>query len=109
MPSRSPAARKSASVTFACYNDAMTVTVEFFGIARQRAGVAQVEVDAANMGEAFDRLAARFPHWAEACLSDGKLMPAFLANVNTTAFVAKRDHPLQDGDHLLILAADVGG
>ncbi len=87
----------------------MPVTVEFFGIARQRAGVAQVEVDAANMGEAFDRLSPQFPEWADACLADGQLKPLFLANLNSRTFVTDRSQRLQDGDHLLILAADVGG
>ncbi|MGD9856627.1 MAG: MoaD/ThiS family protein [Planctomycetaceae bacterium] len=87
----------------------MSVTVEFFGIARQRAGVAAIEVDAGNLGEAFDRLAQRLPHWADACLAEGHLRPAFLANLNARTFVLNRSQPLREGDRLLILAADVGG
>ncbi|MBX3437990.1 MAG: MoaD/ThiS family protein [Planctomycetaceae bacterium] len=87
----------------------MPVTVEFFGIARQRAGVASIEVDAGSIGEAFDRLAPQLPRWADACLARGQLKPIFRANLNARAFVADRNHPLRDGDHLLILAADAGG
>lgn len=87
----------------------MPVTVEFFGIAQQRAGVARLEVEACTIGAAFDALAQQLPQWAKACLSNGHLKPTLLANVNTRRFVADRDHPLQDGDHLLILSADVGG
>ena len=87
----------------------MPITVEFFGIARQRAGVARIDVEARNIGEAYDALARQLPHWAKACLSNGQLKPTFLANVNTLRFVDDRRHPLQDGDHLLILSADVGG
>jgi len=87
----------------------MPVTVEFFGIARQRAGAARVEIDAANIGEAFDRLTLEYPRWADACLADGRLKPLFLANLNSRTFVTNRNQRLRDGDHLLILAADVGG
>jgi molybdopterin converting factor small subunit len=87
----------------------MSITVEFFGIARQRAGVARLDVEACNIGEAFDALAQKLPHWAQACLSDGHLKPAFLANVNTRRFVTGRQYPLENGDHLLIVSADVGG
>lgn len=87
----------------------MPVTVEFYGIARQRAGVASLDVDAGSVGEAFDRLALQLPRWAESCLVNGELKPVFLANLNARHFVAERSHPLAEGDHLLILAADVGG
>ncbi len=87
----------------------MPVTVEFFGIARQRAGVARVEINAASVGEAFDRLSPQLPEWADECLSDGQLKPLYLANLNSRTFVTDRSQPLQDGDHLLILAADAGG
>lgn len=87
----------------------MAITVEFFGIPRLRAGVSSVQIDAASIGEAFDRLAPQFPRWADECLADGRLKPVYLANLNARTFVADRSHPLKDGDHLLILAADIGG
>jgi molybdopterin converting factor small subunit len=87
----------------------MPITVEFFGIARQRAGIARMDVEACNIGEALDAIAEQLPHWADTCLREGRLKPTLLANVNTRRFVADRHHPLQDGDHLLILSADVGG
>lgn len=87
----------------------MSITVEFFGIARKRAGIASIEIEADTLGNSFDALATRLPHWAEACLDDGRLKPTFLANINSRTFVTDRTHQLNDGDHLLILAADVGG
>ena len=87
----------------------MTITVEFFGIARKRAGLSSIEIDADSVGAAFDLLTVRMPHWAEACLDDGQLTNSLIANINTHTFVTARNHPLNDGDHLLILAADVGG
>ncbi|MCA9075357.1 MAG: MoaD/ThiS family protein [Planctomycetaceae bacterium] len=87
----------------------MSITVEFFGLARKRAGVASIEIDAHTIGTAFDVLESLLPKWADACLDDGHLKRSFLANVNSRTFVNDRNQPLQDGDHLLILAADVGG
>lgn len=87
----------------------MSVTIEFFGIARQRAGIDHVDVDAHTIREALEQLSRQLPHWGAACLVDGQLRPELLASVNARTFVTSPDHPLQDGDHLLILAADVGG
>lgn len=87
----------------------MPITVEFFGIARRRAGVERLEIEAATLGETFDRLAERLPVWAAACLSDGHLAPTFLSNRNGNEFLSERNEPLHDGDSLLILSADVGG
>lgn len=87
----------------------MAITVEFFGIARKRAGLASIEIDAESVGAALDILARRLPHWADACLDQGHLKKSFLANINGQAFVRDREHWLDDGDHLLILTADVGG
>ncbi len=87
----------------------MSITVEFFGIARQRAGVATIEIEADSLGAAFDELAGRLPQWSTACIDDGHLKSTFLANVNSRTFITNRSHRLNEGDHLLILAADVGG
>ena len=87
----------------------MSVTVEFYGIARRRAGVERLEVEAATLGEALDRLAEVLPDWADSCLRQGELARTFLASRNGHAFITQRCEPLTDGDSLLILSADVGG
>jgi molybdopterin converting factor small subunit len=87
----------------------MPIRVEFFGIPRQRAGVANTDVQAASLGEALYLLGARFPHLREACLDGRSLRAGYLANLNGQRFVSDPATPLQQGDALLILGADSGG
>jgi molybdopterin converting factor small subunit len=87
----------------------MTVTVEFYGIPRERAGVAEVTVPAARLRDVLAQLAAGFPRLSEACLERGRLRQGYVANVNGQRFVSDPELLLQPGDRLLILAADAGG
>lgn len=87
----------------------MTVTVELFGIPRQRAGAAQVEIDGARLGEVLTALVARYPPLGNECIADGQLQPGYLANLNGRRFIADPNTELQSGDALLILSADAGG
>lgn len=82
--------------------------IEFYGVSRERAGVAALQVDAATLGQVLDALAVRCPCLAE-FISGGALHPAFAANLNGDAFVSDPTTPLSAHDHLLILSADVGG
>jgi molybdopterin converting factor small subunit len=82
--------------------------VEFLGIPRARTGVADVQIDAATLGEALDTLARRFPHFGE-LVSDRRLHPSLAANLNTDRFVTDPETPLAPHDRLLLLSADVGG
>lgn len=87
----------------------MPITVEFFGIARRRAGIERLQIDADTLGAALDVLADHLPTWAESCLDDGELTGAYLSSRNGMQFLTDRDDRLNDGDSLLILSADVGG
>ena len=87
----------------------MSIRIEFYGIARQRAGVEFFEVEGKTLGDVFDRLQAELPKFSAACLKDGKLRFGFLANVNGQTFSSKRETPLNDGDAVLFLSADAGG
>ena len=82
--------------------------VEFLGIPRERAGVADIEVEARTLGQVIDTLAARFPHLGELIVA-GKLHPSVVANLNGDEFVSDPRRELAQDDHLLILSADVGG
>ena len=82
--------------------------VEFLGIPRERAGVADLELEARTLGQVLDALADRFPHLRE-LITDGELHPSVVANLNGDEFVSDRRTELAAGDHLLILSADVGG
>ncbi len=87
----------------------MAVTVEFFGIPRQRAGVAQTVVEATRFDELLARLALRFPQLAKTCFQGSQLRPTFAANLNGERFIVAPDTPLKPGDAVLILSADAGG
>ena len=87
----------------------MTVHVECFGIPRERAGVAQLAVEASTLGELYEALSAQLPGFAKSCLSEGRLKDGFLVNLNGRSFVSEESTPLPNGSSVLILSADPGG
>jgi molybdopterin converting factor small subunit len=82
--------------------------VEFLGIPRERAGVADLDVEAETLGQLLHVLSDRFPDLRD-LIRDGALHPSIVANLNGDAFVSDPRQKLADSDHLLILSADVGG
>ena len=82
--------------------------VEFLGVPRQRAGVADLEVQADTLGQLLLLLAARVPSFRELIVS-GRLHPACVANLNGDRFISDPATPLGEHDSLLILSADAGG
>lgn len=87
----------------------MTVHIEFFGIPRTRAGIAQLDVEAESLGDALVAVAVQLPGWAEACLLGNRLQQGLIANLNGQRFVSDPQTALTPGDSVLILSADVGG
>ena len=85
------------------------VHVEFFGIPRERAGVAETRVDSRTIGDALQALARRYPRLAESCFDAHGLKAAYTMNLNGDRFVTDLATPLADGDRLLVLSADAGG
>ena len=82
--------------------------VELLGIPRERAGVAELHLQAETLGELLDALAARFPSFAE-LIAGERLRPSIVANLNGDAFVTDPRTPLREDDCVLILSADAGG
>ncbi len=80
--------------------------VEFFGVPRERAGIARLRVPARTLGELWVTLAAQIP-------SLGRLVdaqpPVMVANLNGDRFVSDPLTPLAENDCVLILSADAGG
>lgn len=87
----------------------MSVTIEFFGVPRSRAGVAKTTADGDSLGDVLAGLLERFPRLAEACFDGDRLRPGYVANVNGERFVSDPATSLKAGDALLILSADAGG
>jgi len=82
--------------------------VELLGIPRERAGVAELHLQAETLGELLDALVARFPSFAELIAAE-RLRPSIVANLNGDAFVTDPRTPLREDDCVLILSADAGG
>ena len=87
----------------------MSVSVEFFGIPRERAGTAQTTAAAGTLGSLLRELGERFPRFAESCLHAGALAKGYIVNLNGERFVSDERTPLKAGDVILILSADAGG
>jgi molybdopterin converting factor small subunit len=82
--------------------------VEFLGIPRERAGMPEIEVEAATLGQVLGALSERCPGLSELITAEG-LHPSIIANLNGDEFVSALDTPLSEDDRLLILSADAGG
>ena len=87
----------------------MNVEVEFFGVPRQRAGVAQVTARGESLGDVLADLEQKMPGLAPDCIHQGRLQTGFTANLNGNQFVTDPDTPLTEGQVILILSADAGG
>jgi molybdopterin converting factor small subunit len=82
--------------------------VEFYGIPRQRTGLAQLELSANTLRELLIELIARFPDLADHHRPE-HLHPAFSLNLNGQRFVSDPRQVLSESDVVLVLSADAGG
>lgn len=82
--------------------------VEFLGVPRERAGVAELEVQADTLGQLLAVLAVRFPSLGDLITAD-HLPPSVVANLNGDQFVSDPRTQLMENDCILILSADAGG
>ena len=82
--------------------------VEFLGVSRQRAGVAEMVVEARTLGQLLEVLSSRLPALSEVIAGD-RLHPSFAANLNGDEFISDPGTPLRADDCVLILSADAGG
>ncbi|MCA9153455.1 MAG: MoaD/ThiS family protein [Planctomycetales bacterium] len=91
----------------------MSVQVEFYGIARQRAGVASCQIpltdECTTLGAVLRELATRFPAFGQRCCEQDRLRSDYIANLGGEQFVRDSDTPICQGQTLLILSADAGG
>lgn len=84
--------------------------VEFYGIPRQRTGVAATTAAGTTLGELLLDLSSRFPKFAAECTTrNGELSLQVTANIGGQQFVRDPDTPLAEDDIVLILSADAGG
>ena len=82
--------------------------VEFLGVPRERAGVAEMDVEAKTLGGLLETLATCMPGLAELIAVD-RLHSSLAASLNGDRFISDPETPLSDEDCVLILSADAGG
>jgi sulfur-carrier protein len=91
----------------------MAIRVEFYGIARQRAGVGEVRLDLhadqAPLAEVLQQVAESLPALGHELVIHGRLHESLMANLDGQRFVSDPATPIGDGQCLLILSADAGG
>ncbi len=87
----------------------MSVVVELFGPARQRAGTPEVTVDGHNLGQALQAVERACPALAGTVWSEGGLSPHCKVSLNGRRFVRDAELTLRHGDRLIVLAAEAGG
>ncbi len=64
------------------------VTVEFYGVPRQRAGRAELAADAETAAAALARVAEACPGLRPLLTPDGRLAPQYLLSIDGDRFVA---------------------
>ena len=87
---------------------ASSIVVEFYGMARRRAGRSDVRLRANTLAEALAAVAGECSQLTE-LLDGGRLSSHYLVSVNAGPFLASLDVALDPGDRVLLLSADAGG
>jgi molybdopterin converting factor small subunit len=84
------------------------VVVELYGMARHRAGRAELSLEAATLGELLTEVVRACPALADLLGPDGRPGPAYLVSLDGETFIGDVGRPLS-ADRVLILPADAGG
>jgi molybdopterin converting factor small subunit len=85
------------------------VTIEFYGIPRQRAGRAELTVQARTIDDLLSQVEQACPALAGLVRPDGRLAPQYLLNVDGREFATDLQRRLYPGERVLLLSADAGG
>jgi molybdopterin converting factor small subunit len=89
--------------------NAPTVTVEFYGVPRARAGRSELTVPATTVAEALAEVAGACPGLTGLRQPDGRLAPQYVLSLDGERFLTDPAERLRSGDRLLLLSADAGG
>ena len=87
----------------------MAITVELFGIARTRAGVASAEVQADTLGAALRALAEAHPALEGEVVVGARTANGYLVSLDGERFIDDAATDLPDGSRLLLLSGQAGG
>jgi molybdopterin converting factor small subunit len=91
----------------------MAIRVEFFGIARQRAGAVELTLEPPGseiqLADLLKQIAEQAPRLGQTLLVGGQLHESLMVNVDGNRFVRDPETVIHDGQSVLILSADAGG
>jgi len=97
-----------------CYDAQMPIRIEFYGIARARAGLSSADVPLsggqATLADVLHFVGEAAPTFGGSeLIVGGRLHPSLAANLDGQRFVSDPATLIRDGQCLLILSADAGG
>ena len=84
------------------------VTVEFYGIPRQRAGRAELAVPAGTVADLLAAVERACPGLA-GLARDGRVSPHYLLSLDGRRFLTDLRQGVEPGERVLLLSADAGG
>jgi molybdopterin converting factor small subunit len=87
----------------------VSIEVELYGIARARAGVSEVELEATTLEELLRALAAAHPALDGEVVCDGALADGWLVSLDGERFLDEPGTPLPADAKLLLISAQAGG
>lgn len=91
----------------------MAIRVEFFGIARERAGRSELTLESSSpqtaLGDVLNQVASQVPKLGQELLANGELHPSLSANLDGARFIRDPQTMIRNGQILIILSADAGG
>jgi hypothetical protein len=85
------------------------VTVELLGLARHRAGRAELTARGTTIADLLGSVARTCPALNDLVAADGALARHYLVSIDGERFVDDPTEPFPAGSRLLILGADPGG
>ena len=85
------------------------LTVEFFGIPRQRTGCSEHAFRCQTVAEVLVELESFYPALRGLRRPDGGLSPHYLLSLDGVRFLTDPGEHLEPGSRLLLLSADAGG
>ena len=87
----------------------MPVTVEFYGLPRQRAGRTEITTVAGTVRDALGAAHAACPNLSGLLTPDGRLNPHYLVSLNGERFVTDLGEVLTGDARVLVMGTDAGG
>ena len=89
------------------------IRVEFFGVPRLRAGVAETVIELPQgtlpFADLLAQLAQQFPSLSRECFAEGTIRAGYSANVDGRRFISRPDDRVEAGETVLLFSADAGG